>query len=96
MGLGCLGDRYITIKNIARLVFDIRLIVLIAEPVFGYISIESQRKRNADVLYHASVKYVELHEKSGVSPKTFTEYQPVASQPMEKRHRELLRAPGRC
>ena len=49
MGLGCLGDRYIIIKNIARLVFDIRLIVLIAVPVVGYISIESQRKRNADV-----------------------------------------------
>ena len=63
MGLGCFGDRYITINNVARLVFDIRLIALIAVPVFGYISIESQRKRNADFLYHASVKSLVCRQK---------------------------------
>ena len=64
-GVGCLGDRYICYQNcFARLPLDIRLIALVVMPVLGNISTESQRKRNADVIYHASVKCVVVRENS--------------------------------
>ena len=50
---GCHADRYVLIKkNVARPAADIRLIALIAMPVLWYISMELERRRNADSTMH--------------------------------------------